>query len=146
LGRRREPPPQAVGDVSEDVELRQRGSLLPDEVPGHRAADRGGRGEAHQGGGMSRDVVVCPACSTRNDARFLQEIALHRSDILQCDACYSLYKEKQDGTLVPLNTILEKIHLGDDLISAVSPDTIAGEAILQAVDLFYSQQTSVTLV
>lgn len=94
------------------------------------------------------DVVTCPKCSTKDSPQFLYEMLVGRPNILQCRdslGCKAVFQEKSDGTLVDLEPTLEKIRLGDDLISAVSPDTVAGESILHAVDRFESNLNTVKL-
>lgn len=96
--------------------------------------------------GVASTVVKCPKCTTKTEIRFLFEALRERQGLLQCrEGCHAVFQQKSDGTLVDLEPTLEKIRLGDDLISAVSPDTIAGESILHAVDKFESNLKTVTL-
>lgn len=90
--------------------------------------------------------VVCPRCQTKNERYFAVPI-LAQKDVFVCsnNDCRAMLQRKPDGTPVDLTAVLEKVRLGDDLISAVSPDTVAGKSILQAVDRFESQQKTVTL-
>ena len=92
------------------------------------------------------NVARCPRCSTKDSPHFIYEMLAGRPNILQCctsQGCKAVFQQKPDGTLVDLEPTLEKIRLGDDLISAVSPDTVADESILNVVDKFESNLNTV---
>lgn len=97
---------------------------------------------------MSGDVT-CPRCATKDRKFVCRELAIpvQRADILICSSaeCKAMFQVKATGDLFDLTSTLEMIRLSDDLISATSPDTIAGESILHAVVMFESNLNTVKL-
>ena len=84
---------------------------------------------------MLADTVECPSCTTKGEKFYCFEIPGHAS-LLRCQNCDSLWVEQAPGKLVALAPVLEKMRLGDDLLQAVSSDTVAGESILDAMEKF----------
>lgn len=90
--------------------------------------------------------LTCSRCATK-ETRYVCHPTTMRKDILLCAnlECRTGFLLRTDGTLFDLTSTLEKIRLSDDLISATSPDTVAGESILHAVDRFESNLNTVKL-
>lgn len=91
-------------------------------------------------------MYYCPGCTTADSHHSLEEVAALQPGLCRCPNCHRWYQLDGDGLPIDLGPVLEKIRLRDDLVSAISQTTVAGESIARLTDKLTTNVTTLWLV